>query len=263
MSETKENCIQLLSLAQLTTLGPWQMELLHENSYDLLIWVTKGQGLAILDGSRRGVGTHNALFIPAGKPMSLDLGRQGYAQALIFPSGTDLTLPKMVLHLRIRDVGAQNELTAIFEHIGREQNSNRQLCQNAIRAYADLAAIWLRRHWDVEPKGATAAQRLMRAFFDRLGRNFNTGEPMANFASALGVTPTHLTRVCKAQTGKTASELLSERVLHRARQLLTETDAPIQDIARELGFGSPAYFTRFITQHCGHAPSKLRQISRR
>jgi AraC family transcriptional activator of pobA len=40
--------------------------------------------------------------------------------------------------------------------------------------------------------------------------------------------------------------------------LLEETKEPAQNIARFLGFGSAAYFTRFIQQHTGQTPSKLR-----
>ncbi|MHA6262052.1 AraC family transcriptional regulator [Arenibacterium sp. CAU 1754] len=255
--------VELMSLAQLGRLGGWQLELLHDNPFDLLIWITKGQGLALLDGSRRGVGTHNALFVPAGNLMSLELGRQGFGQALILPQGLDITLPERVLHLRIRDVAAQNELTAIFEAIGREQNAARPLFHSAVKAHADLASIWLRRHWHVERHDETAARRLTRAYFDRVARYFADGSSMADHASALGVTPTHLTRVCRSETGKTAAALLTERILHRARELLVSTDVPVQDIASSLGFGSAAYFTRFIKHHSGHSPMALRRMASR
>jgi AraC family transcriptional activator of pobA len=36
----------------------------------------------------------------------------------------------------------------------------------------------------------------------------------------------------------------------------------MRDIASLLGFGSAAYFTRFITQHTGETPSSLRKKAR-
>jgi AraC family transcriptional activator of pobA len=36
----------------------------------------------------------------------------------------------------------------------------------------------------------------------------------------------------------------------------------MRDIAATLGFGSAAYFTRFITQHTGETPSRLRKQAR-
>ena len=81
---------------------------------------------------------------------------------------------------------------------------------------------------------------------------------MATYAEALDVTPTHLSRAVKAATGKTAADILTERVVHAARDLLMTSNHSAQDIARHLGFGSAAYFTRYIQQHTGLPPSKLR-----
>ena len=76
------------------------------------------------------------------------------------------------------------------------------------------------------------------------------------------MTPTHLTRVCKSEIGKTASALLAERLLHASRRLLADTDVPAKDIADHLGFGSAAYFSRFVQQHTHQSPIQLRRSMR-
>ncbi|MFV0514999.1 MAG: helix-turn-helix transcriptional regulator [Jhaorihella sp.] len=255
--------IRLMTLAQLMTRGAWQLELAHDRGENLLIWFTRGQGVALLDGARRGVGVHNALFVPARSLMALAPGRQGFGQALVIPCGTRIVLPERAQHLRIREVGAQTELTALLEALGREQNTARPLRAEAMLAYGELAAIWLRRQMaaaDVPPRPG-AARRLSRAYCERLVGHFASGASMAEHAGALGVTPTHMTRVCRAETGRTAAELLTERSLHAARSLLGATDVPVQDIASHLGFGSAAYFTRFIQHHTGQTPTALRRAS--
>lgn len=256
--------IRLVTVAQLVTAGAWQLELAHDRGENLLIWITRGQGVALLDGARRGIGVHNAIFLPARSLMALSLGRQGFAQALIIPAGTRLTLPAAVLHLRTREATAQNELTALLEALGREQNAARPLHDSAMLAHAELVAIWLRRQIadpaEVPPR-PTAAQRLTRAYCARLVAHFASGASMADHAAALGVTPTHLSRVCRSETGHSAADLLTERVLHAARSLLISTAVPVQDIAGHLGFGSAAYFTRFIQQHTGRTPTALRRAA--
>ncbi len=257
--------IRLLTLPQLAPAGSWQLELAHDRSESRLIWLTRGQGVALLDGERRGLGLHNAIFVPSRHLISFEIGRQAFGQVLVLPNGLDMTLPQSIQHLRIRDVSSQNELTGLFEAAGREQNGKRPLCQSAVEAYASLMMIWLRRHMDESegfPRREKAAQTLVRSFCMRIVRDFATGASMADYASALGVTPTHLTRVCRSETGKTAATLLTERVLHAARSLLISTDVPVQDIARHLGFGSAAYFTRFIQQHTDQSPTTLRRSAR-
>jgi AraC family transcriptional activator of pobA len=259
---TDTSPLRLQTLAQLSARGAWQIELTHDRAEALLIWITRGQGVALLDGERRGLGLHNAIFVSPRHLMSLEMGRQSFGQVLSIPPGSDLVMPETIQHLRIRDVMAQNELSGLFEQLNREQAAAQPLHQTAMAAIADLILIWLRRQM-FEADGTlpekTASQRLVRAFCARLVDQYASGQSMAQHAQALGVTPTHLTRVCRAQTSKTAATLLTERQLHAARMLLMTTDAQIRDIALHLGFGSAAYFTRFIQQHTGMTPSQLRK----
>tara|TARA_R110002049_G_scaffold10127_1_gene50090 strand:+ start:44140 stop:44928 length:789 start_codon:yes stop_codon:yes gene_type:complete len=253
--------IRILTLAQLATGQEWQLQLAHDRTYHLLLWVTRGQGRLMLDGQRRGVGAHNAILVPAGALFSLDLGRQGFGQAVVIPQATPLRLPAIPRHLRIRDVNVQSELTSLIEQAQREQQQARPLRQDAAEAYAALMSVWLRRQImrdEHVPEPRRAAGRLSARFCAMIPETYRTGVPMADYAARLGVTPTHLTRAVKEASGKTAADLLADRLTHAARTLLAETAEPAQDIARHLGFGSAAYFTRFIQQHTGLPPSKLR-----
>ncbi len=127
-----------------------------------------------------------------------------------------------------------------------------------------LLSVWFRRTKaallpdDPEPN---AAERLVVAFTDLAERHFRSGRPMADYAEMLDVTPTHLSRVCRQCAGMTAADILSERVLHAARTELADTDTPVGEIARGLGFSSAAYFTRFIQHHTGLTPTALRQTA--
>ncbi|KIN60906.1 Transcriptional regulator, AraC family protein [Sulfitobacter noctilucae] len=255
------NTITIQSLAQFSKGQDWRLQLAHDRPYHLLVWITRGQGLALLNGTRRGVGAHNALFIPAHSLFALDLGRQTIGNCLQLPMGLPLQLPEIPRHLRIRDVHVQSELTGLIEATQREQQSARPLSADALEGYGILIAVWLRRQILLEehtPARGSAGQRLSQRFCAMLPERFATGATMAAYAGDLGVTPTHLTRAVKAATGKTAADLLTERILHEARRLLVETSEPAQNIARHLGFGSAAYFTRFMQQHTNMTPSKLR-----
>jgi AraC family transcriptional regulator, transcriptional activator of pobA len=84
---------------------------------------------------------------------------------------------------------------------------------------------------------------------------------VADYARALGVTPTHLSRCCRETCGRPALALLNDRVLFEARQLLRDTRVPVQDIARSLGFSSAAYFSRAFLAKAGSTPSAFRRKS--
>ena len=115
--------IRLGTIAQLVTGGSWQLDLAHERPHALFVWVTRGQGLALVDGARRGIGAHNALFVQAGSLMALDIGRQGFGQALVLPDTQGMNLPARPVHLRLRDAPAQMELNTLLDGILREQSA--------------------------------------------------------------------------------------------------------------------------------------------
>lgn len=253
--------VRILTLPQFTRQQDWRLTLAHDRPQDLLIWVTRGQGRLLLDGQRRGVGVHNAILVPGGHLFALELGRQGMGLVVEIPPGSDLRLPDRPAQLRIRDVQSQSELTGLIEAAQREAAAARPLSQQAVEAYAALISVWLRRQLGSEAhltERPRAAVRLAARYCARISAEYASTATMADHAAALSVTPTHLSRACKAATGKTAAELLTERVIYAARDLLATTSVPAQDVARHLGFGSAAYFTRFMQQHTGASPSALR-----
>lgn len=256
--------IQITTLAQMAGPQDWRLSLAHDRPEHLILWITRGQGRLLLNGTRRGVGTHNAILVPARSLFSLELGRQGMGQVAVIPDGTEVRLPQTPRQLRIRDVAAISELTGLFEAAQREANHARSLAQDALDAHVALISVWLRRQIaqpDNLPMKQSAAARLSAAFGEGVVQNYAQSMTMGDHAHALGVTPTHLSRACKAATGRTASDLLTERILYAARIALSETTAPAQDIARHLGFGSAAYFTRFVQQHTGQTPMALRRAT--
>lgn len=66
-------------------------------------------------------------------------------------------------------------------------------------------------------------------------------------------------RKVKALTGKTPAELLKEMRLHKAHQLLTQTDKTISEIASEVGFAIPGYFSACFKKQFGINPTELRK----
>ncbi|WP_375690723.1 helix-turn-helix domain-containing protein [Pseudooceanicola sp. LIPI14-2-Ac024] len=254
----------LWTLGQLARGGSWRLTLPHASTSDLFIWTTRGQGIAHLNGRRRGLGVHNALLIPAGAMFSIDPGKQGFGLAMTAPAGSVRGFPREPVLLRVRDVHMQGEATALLEALQREQATPRPLAGEAAAAHAALLSVWFRRTRDaVQPDApdASAAERLAAAFTVLAERHFRTGRPMADYAEMLDVTPTHLTRVCRHCAGITAAGILGGRVLHAARSALVDTAQPVSGIARDLGFSSAAYFTRFIQHHTRLSPTALRKAA--
>lgn len=258
--------IRIGTIAQMARGTPWRLEHLHSHDHDMLLWITRGQGRMVLQGLRSGIGTHNAVFIPAGTLLAVDLGKQGFGLAIHLPDQPELGLPEEPQHLRIRDVQAQAEIATILDVMQREQTANRPFADTAMRAQAMLMSVWLRRqmmeHTDDGPR-VPAAHRLVQAYCALVARDYASPKLMGDYAMELGVTPTHLTRSCRDASGMTAADILTQRSLYAARELIETTDRPLQDIGQSLNFSSPAYFSRFVQHHTGQSPSMLRRSAQR
>ena len=73
----------------------------------------------------------------------------------------------------------------------------------------------------------------------------------------LGLSRVQLYRKVKALTGQSPVELLRTVRLHKARRLLQDSVKSISEVAYEVGFTSPSYFTKCFKDEFGISPSEL------
>ncbi len=86
--------------------------------------------------------------------------------------------------------------------------------------------------------------------------------PVGRYADALQMTEARLNRLTRTVAGKSAFDLIQDRLLLEARRKLTYVAAPISLLAYELGFEDPAYFSRYFKTRVGVTPSVFRREAR-
>jgi AraC-like DNA-binding protein len=91
---------------------------------------------------------------------------------------------------------------------------------------------------------------------------FRRRHAVADYARLLAVTPGHLNDLIKAATGRTASALIDARLILEAKRLLAHSDAPVAEIAADLGFHDVSYFGRFFRRHADQSPRAFRTAIR-
>lgn len=258
------NGYRIVPLPRLAQGGRWRTEAMRSYSGPVLLWFTRGQGRITVAGTTRGFTSHNAVYLPAGTMHGFEMSGQVYGHAVFFPRDAGLDLPDRPHHLRFRDAVEQNELTQMIEHLQREIDRNLPVAERAMTLHAGLLAVWLQRQimaLDPTETLPSAAKRLAAAFTALVERDFRDGRTIADYALDLGVTPTHLTRSCNSACGRSAHDILADRVFFEARSLLRDTRKPVKEIAKSLGFASAAYFTRAFQKATGQTPTAFRKGS--
>ncbi|HEU5294490.1 MAG TPA: helix-turn-helix domain-containing protein [Burkholderiaceae bacterium] len=156
---------------------------------------------------------------------------------------------------------ARDHVKRLFSDLGAEFERAAPGRTEALAAHLLLLATWfLREAGDVPTEHARVSWRdtLVQRYRALLEVQLKRHQPLGAYAQQLNVTPDHLSRVCRAATGLSALELLHERLVLEARRLLAYTEAPVGEVARELGFDDPAYFSRFFARRAGAAPHAYR-----
>ena len=77
-------------------------------------------------------------------------------------------------------------------------------------------------------------------------------------AGKMGLGRSQFYRKIKSLTNYSPVELLRKIRLTKARELLSSSDKSISEIAYEVGFSAPAYFTRVFREMYGESPSEMR-----
>lgn len=88
--------------------------------------------------------------------------------------------------------------------------------------------------------------------------HFREHRPVDFYARELGMTRRTLSRLTAAHLGCTPTELLHRRLATEARRLLHYSNASAAQVAAELGFEDPSYFSRFHLRVTGRRPREER-----
>lgn len=96
--------------------------------------------------------------------------------------------------------------------------------------------------------------RLLR----EIEHGFTRSRRVEEYATRLNCSVRTLTRACLAATGRSAKQVIDDRVALEARRLLACTRLPVAEVGQRLGFTEPTNFGRFFQREVGRSPGAFR-----
>ncbi|MER7271027.1 helix-turn-helix transcriptional regulator [Micromonospora carbonacea] len=259
--------ITTLALGDLAGDADWRRPVLLDA--DLVALVTGGHGSAELDFRPLPCRTGTLLRLRPGQALRCEGAR------------LDAVVVRWSARaLRGLDVDAADDVPAFRQLVGDDADVVRaevaQLVTDCRRQPDVPAARALLRHQlavlllrlallppappDADAPGG--GQRSENATFRRLRHEVERGYPhtrrVEDYAARIGCSVRTLTRACLAATGRSAKQVIDDRVALEASRLLAATDEPIARIGRRLGFPEPTNFGRFFTREVGLSPGAFR-----
>lgn len=124
-----------------------------------------------------------------------------------------------------------------------------------------LTVLLLRIALLTPPAPAGAESRVFTRFRQLLESGHPKSRRVEDYAEELGCSVRTLTRACLAATGRTAKQVVDDRVALEARRLLACSSMSVAEVGRHLGFPEPTNFGRFFHREVGVSPGHFRSAT--
>lgn len=126
-----------------------------------------------------------------------------------------------------------------------------------------LAAFFFRnssKYYDYYRQSLTPTiqNRIAEKFIRLVQEHFRSERFLEFYADKLDITPKHLSRTMKIQTGASPVEWITRFVILEAKVMLRSSNLNIQQIAEELNFPSQSFFGKYFKKATGMSPKEYR-----
>jgi AraC-like DNA-binding protein len=169
------------------------------------------------------------------------------------------------LHLSPKE---EKQIEAIVESIEMEyQNNQDEFSKEIIISQLSTLFKYANRFYErqfINRKELTNA--LLEQFNQQLESYFDSGQlqekgipSIEQIAESLSVSQRYLSDTLKKETGKTSTEHLQLYLIDEAKNILLNPDKTISEVAYELGFEYPPYFSRLFKKKEGISPTEYRE----
>lgn len=163
---------------------------------------------------------------------------------LLFPSGFQLA-------------EAHETFSGIFRNIESEYGKGESNFEAVIQTYLLLLFNLLKR--EIKSEQALPFPPLLKNFFSKLDSDFRTHHETGFYAEALNITSKTLNTACKKFLGKTAGEVINEKLTAECKKQLLYSHKNLAELAFEFGFTDASHFNKFFKRQTGVLPGVYRK----
>lgn len=233
-----------------------------------VLWFTKveGNNTYFLDFKEYTINTDQVVIIYPGQIDMLDVhGKEGYLFAIHndtffhinqhlqsdylngYASNVFITLNKAVKEI----------LSKLMELILLEYEGQKRI--RLMESYMEVFLFHVSSLFEDSETFKNRPERIVSELMKLIDANFITERETDFYATRLGLSNKKMNEVSVKGTGKTIKQHLQERLILEIKKEIRMESKSLKEIAFELGFSEPAYFTRFFKQQTGMTPTDFKE----
>ncbi len=169
------------------------------------------------------------------------------------------------LHLSPKE---EKQIELIIQNIELEyQNNQDSFSKDIILSHLSTLLKYAQRFYERQFINRTELSNdLLEQFRQQLEKCFDSGQLKENgipsieqIAEHLSVSQRYLSDTLKKETGKTSTEHLQLYLIDEAKNILLDPQKTVSEVAYELGFEYPPYFSRLFKKKEGISPTEYRE----
>lgn len=237
----------------------------------VLIWCAEGDLIVQIDGNDFKLTKHEVITITSGQIHFIKESRDmdGYVLEftydffckddkdveLIFENG-------LFCHFDENQVIAISNFNAVAEQfrlINQELKEEPYQYLTSVHSRIELILVEINRSKISRGDEIWKPDALLLKFLDLVRSSFNSTFTLAQYAEKLKTTEQKLNDQAKTHTGKTAQMVVYGLIASEAKRLLIYENLSVKEIAFQLGFKDPFYFSNFFKKHIGVSPKVYRE----
>ena len=248
----------------------------HRHAHYEIIWLKKGKGIHHIDGQSYPYQNSTVFLLAPGQVHKMEQEEKGEGFVIkflpdIFSHQTEVNEYLMdnllfdaidaypVLALTASQYKIFEEL---FNQITVEFNTSevgqRQMLSSFLKILLTNVSR-IKHQQQLSIHKPEPGYELFKSYKVSIETHFKTLHSVAEYAELVKSNPRQLNTLTKKFSNKTAGQLITDRIILEAKRHLYHNTLSIKEIAFELGFEDPAYFTRIFKNNSGLSPQQYKE----
>ncbi len=273
LGHSKENKNKSIIIRNATYKNEGQLEksFPHRHSFYVICLILSGSGIHVIDFEEFEV-KPNRLFILS--PLQVHFWKLNtnsnisliqFSESILHfnnESVSNLLSPLMVTRNYLDLSKEQSkEVLSISKKLEKETTGADNFSNDVIRGYLIVLCSLIQRMGKIEKNDIPIGSKdnKVKSFLGLVEKYYKQNKGVSFYASQLHVTPNYLNMLNKNQFGRSAGEMITNRKMLEAKRLLFHTVADINEIAFDLGYEDPSYFSRTFKRVEGKTPTEFRK----
>ena len=236
----------------------------HSHDFCEILYVAGGAGEAILEGKKFRLAPGDLVVV---NPGTLHEERSD-AKAplrLIFLAIRDFAVPGLPAgclsqeKYRVLSCGEYRYKMDIYlRELLQETSSQIEFYQEISQGLVSALLVLVMRLIRINPEDEAALSQECQKIKEYLDQNFTSPITLDSLSETVYISKHYLSHLFKEQTGVSPIKYLTSKRMEKACELLSETELPVSEVSKAVGYENPLYFSQVFKRVYGISPVKYR-----